>query len=115
VDGQPLLFFHFHRLREVRPWLYAPRLTDFGARATPLVRRRIYVPYLRTLHAIHRTVRPLLPTVRVLDSARHATRPPDRPGRAADGGAAVAPARILEVGRRVLAREYFIFVHDRVV
>jgi hypothetical protein len=54
VDGRPLLFFHVHRLREIRPWRYAPRLADFGARATPLVRQRVCIPYLRTLRAVHR-------------------------------------------------------------
>jgi hypothetical protein len=115
VDGQPLIFFHFHRLREIRPWLYAPRLTDFGARATPLVRSRLYVPYLRTLRSIHRTVQPLLPTVRVMDSARQQTEPLRRPGLPGDTGSGVTPARILEAGRRLLVREYFIFVNDRVI
>lgn len=112
VDGQPLLFFHFHRLREVRPWLYAPRLTDFGARATSLVRYRLYVPYLRTLRAIHRTVQPRLPTVRVLDSARQQS--PPRSALPAYAGGSVTPARLLEVGRRLLAREYLIVLNDRV-
>jgi hypothetical protein len=115
VDGLPLIFFHFHRLREIGPWLYAPRLTDFGARATPLVRQGIYVPYLRTLRAIHRTLQPLLPSVRVMDSVRQQTEPLQRPGVPPDGGTGITPARILEVGRRVLAREYFIFVNDRVI
>ena len=118
VDGRPLLFFHFHRLREIRPWLYAPRLTDFGARATPLVRRCVYVPYLRTLRAVHRTVQPLVPALRVADTARYApAAAPAAAGRRAAGAAAgggLSPVRLLEVGRRVLAREYFVFVRDRV-
>ena len=49
VDGRPLVFFHFHRLKPVRPYLYDPGLKHYGASADATVIRRIYAPYLREL------------------------------------------------------------------
>jgi hypothetical protein len=49
VDEQPLIFFHFHRLRQIGAWIYDPRLTDYKIKASPIVRRRIYAPYIRVL------------------------------------------------------------------
>lgn len=48
VDGQPLIFFHFHRLRQLGISRYE---TDFGGfgRMSKLLRREIYGPYLRAL------------------------------------------------------------------
>ncbi|MEX0774368.1 MAG: hypothetical protein WD042_01505 [Phycisphaeraceae bacterium] len=49
VDGQPLIFYHFHRLKVVRPYLFDPGVEHYGASLTPTIANRIYAPYLRTL------------------------------------------------------------------
>lgn len=116
VDGQPLLFYHFHRLRQIRPWLYAPRLTDFLVPPNALVRQHIYVPYLRAVRAMHRTVQPFAAEVKIMGSLR---------GEFTDTSATLDPSlaqrltqalsRLIEVNRRVITREYFIFVGNHVL
>jgi hypothetical protein len=116
VDGQPLLFYHFHRLRQIRPWLYAPRLTDFLVPPNALVRQHIYVPYLRALRAMHRTMQPFAADIKIMGSLR---------GEFTATSAALDPSparrmkqalsRLMEVNRRVITREYFIFVGNHVL
>jgi hypothetical protein len=52
VDGQPLVFYHFHRLRALRPWLFDSALAPYRAQATAAVKRHIYAPYLQELWEI---------------------------------------------------------------
>jgi len=59
VDGQPLLFYHYHGLRQLARCLYDLNLGPYGARATGLIRKRIYGPYLRALDRSTRVLRDL--------------------------------------------------------
>lgn len=54
VDGQPVIFFHFHRLRRVSPWLWQTPHPDYGAPLDRTVRRLLYAPYLADLDAAER-------------------------------------------------------------
>lgn len=49
VAGQPLVFFHFHGVKRVSPRIYDLGLAPYGVRASGLVVRRIYGPFLRAL------------------------------------------------------------------
>ena len=49
VEGQALIFFHFHGLREITPWLYDPNLTVFRGKLTKATKEGIYAPYIRAL------------------------------------------------------------------
>jgi hypothetical protein len=51
VDGDPLIFYHFNRLRVINRWLYDPGLWRNHIKMDPLVKRHIYVPYVRELRA----------------------------------------------------------------
>jgi hypothetical protein len=58
--GQPLIFFHFHKLRQIAPGLWRTRLSDYGARLDRVTRDCIYLPYIRRLISKERELRPLL-------------------------------------------------------
>ena len=49
ADGDPLIFFHFHGLKRIAPWLYDPDWATFGVTPSTVLRRQIYLPYLRAL------------------------------------------------------------------
>lgn len=49
VDDDPLIFFHFHGLTRIGPWLYDPDWTAYGVTPSAVLRRNIYLPYLRAL------------------------------------------------------------------
>jgi hypothetical protein len=54
VDSQPLVFYHFHGLRQIYRWLYDPQLTAYGARADHLLKYHIYHAYIRELAEVDR-------------------------------------------------------------
>jgi len=60
VDSQPLVFFHFHGLKQVRQWLYEPGLAEYGVRVDPLLKRYIYGLYIRELQEVARWVAPIV-------------------------------------------------------
>jgi len=49
VDGEPLLFFHFHGLRQVGRDRFDPNLRGYGATPGPELMRALFVPYVRSL------------------------------------------------------------------
>jgi hypothetical protein len=60
VDDQPLVFFHFHGLKQVRTWLYDSDLAGYYLRGSRLLRRTIYTPYIRALLEAGDQIAPLL-------------------------------------------------------
>jgi hypothetical protein len=52
IDEAPLLFYHFHGLKVIQGSWYDMGLWQYGVRASAVVRRHIYRPYLKAL-ALH--------------------------------------------------------------
>lgn len=55
IDGEPLLFFHFHGLRRPRRWIFSLNAPYYLVRPTPIIARHIFTPYVETLLAIETT------------------------------------------------------------
>jgi hypothetical protein len=51
IDEQGLIFFHFHRFREMGAFAYDANLLSYGAHATPAIRKGILEPYVRAISA----------------------------------------------------------------
>jgi hypothetical protein len=49
VDGRPLVFFHFHGLKQIGRWLYDPSWKEYGISSSTVLRTMIYRPYIRVL------------------------------------------------------------------
>ena len=60
VDEQPLIFFHFHGLKQIKSWLYDPNLTKYKVKPFKVLLRRVYAPYIRILLDATRQVSPFL-------------------------------------------------------
>ena len=63
VDGVPVVFFHFGKLRIVRPWLYEPCFWTRRAPLTPVARYALCVPYIRELRRASKRARAVNPAV----------------------------------------------------
>jgi hypothetical protein len=57
VDGDPLVFYHFNRLRVITQWLYEPNLWQFGQKLEPTFKRRVYGPYVLELRRASKAIR----------------------------------------------------------
>jgi hypothetical protein len=53
VDGDPLIFYHFHGLKRIRQWLYYPSWGDYNLHPSAFIRRRIYAPYIQNLRSVN--------------------------------------------------------------
>jgi hypothetical protein len=51
VDADPLLYYHFNRLKVVTRWLYDPAAWEHRQRLGAIVKHHVYVPYVRELRA----------------------------------------------------------------
>jgi len=61
VDSQPLVFFHFHGLKQIKRWLYDPGLASYGVHTDSLLKRHIYGPYIQELQEVGRWISVFLP------------------------------------------------------
>lgn len=49
VDGQPIILFHFHRLKQVNDWLFDCNLSEYKTRLKRKLRKFLYRPYINDL------------------------------------------------------------------
>lgn len=52
VDTNPLIFYHFHNLREINKVVFNPSLDEYGVSLTKTLKKYIYAPYIQTLKRI---------------------------------------------------------------
>ncbi|WP_052128461.1 hypothetical protein [Neosynechococcus sphagnicola] len=55
VDDHPLIFFHFHRFKQINAFVYDPQW-QAHYQPTTMVRQQIYGLYIQTLAQLHRTL-----------------------------------------------------------
>ena len=54
VGNEPLIFFHFHGLKQIGRWVFDPAWKEYGVESSALLRRRVYQPYIRSLADVNR-------------------------------------------------------------
>jgi hypothetical protein len=70
VDGDPLIFYHFNRLRVITQWLYEPTVWLHGHGLEPTVKRHVYGPYIGELRRATRSIRAAGGEVDAVDTLR---------------------------------------------
>lgn len=73
VDEDPLIFFHFHGLKQVKIWLWEPSFREYNVNPPRVVRRKIYVPYIRELLHVTQELSSLLPQSMVPEDMRNSS------------------------------------------
>ena len=61
VEDEPLIFFHFHYLKQVNKWVYNPGLAEYKTSLVRVLRNHIYVPYIRALRDAEAEIHGMLP------------------------------------------------------
>ena len=110
VDEQPLIFFHFHRLKQIEGWVYDPTLAGYRAKASSVVRRSIYAPYIRTLVETTRQMPASLQDAALRSSIRDPVITPGVSGRMAQ-----RVKRLLHLSRGIVAQNYLFVLNGRVL
>ena len=57
VDGQPLIFFHFHGFRRPRPWLFNLSTAYYRVTSSHALLWGVFVPYIRQINAVEHDYR----------------------------------------------------------
>jgi hypothetical protein len=82
VDGEPLVFYHFSNLRIIYRWLYDPDLGRGLSRMARLLKKHVYVPYIRELRAAVDLIRAAGEVPSPVESIRRNGNKPDQLRRA---------------------------------
>lgn len=53
VDGEPLIFYHFHGFKKLFFNTYDPNLSAYGYKLNDIVKTRVYAPYIKALEGFH--------------------------------------------------------------
>lgn len=70
VEEDPLIFFHFHGVRQVNRWIYLTNLASFHIKLSTFMRTYLFAPYIRALLDAKREVSPFLHKVQIGKSIR---------------------------------------------
>jgi hypothetical protein len=109
VDEDPLIFYHFHGLKRIGAFVYDPRLVGYQTRASSVVRRSIYGPYLRRLAILSRSL-PCAASKGILrTSIRDVAHAPH-----ISGWLSQEAARWRRLAEGIMNQEYIVMVHGHV-
>ena len=62
VESEPLIFFHFHYLKQVNAWVYNPGLAEYKTPLSRILRSHVYAPYIRALQSAEVEIRRVRPS-----------------------------------------------------
>jgi hypothetical protein len=109
VDDQSLIFFHFHRLKQIEGWVYDPCISWYKAKASKVVRHHIYSPYIRALTETSREIPAALQEGAFRSSIRDPAMPSGMTGRLAK-----RVRRLLHLCRGIVNQDYLFVLNGRV-
>lgn len=110
VDGQPLIFFHFHRFRQINRWLYDPNLALYKVKPSKTIKQGIVKPYIHALAEATRLISPKLSKLSIphgiRDRSNHRSWP-HRIWKALDD--------LICLSRTVLTKNYVVVINGRIL
>jgi hypothetical protein len=71
IDDRDLIFFHFQGFKPITRWLFDPNLRIFRTRLSRVMKRRIYLPYIRILERLRPKMTALVRKETVRDSLKY--------------------------------------------
>ena len=71
VDEASLIFFHFHRFRQVSAHVYDTHLAPYGAKVSPAARQAIFEPYIQAVRTLTEQAQNFMPGISFDLGLRH--------------------------------------------
>jgi hypothetical protein len=116
VDEEPLIFFHFHGLKQICGWVIDPTLAFYHARASAAVSHNIYRPYIRTLSDVRQEVMHLSHEVLVPTRIRGERAKSESPEHIPTPRRLARRSRaLLHLFGGILTRKYLLVINGRVM
>jgi len=116
VDGQPLLFFHYHGFKQLRNWLYDPNLAAYKVRPSKAVLRSVFAPYIAVLMKTAKQVSPFLGEVSSRNGIRGQMAGSPSPQQVPKPcGPVRLMKRVIHAARFVLTQSYIVAFNGRII
>ncbi len=115
VDGDRLVFFHFHGLQELHRWLYDPHLKRYQVHADSVLRRHVYGPYIRELHETHRWLSEHVEQLPITEGSIRNVSAAGRARACTFGSMANGAKRVLAVAKGIVEGDILIAIAGRVM
>ena len=114
VENEPLIFFHFHYLKQVNKWVYNPGLSEYKTSLVRVLRNYIYVPYIHALRDAEAEVLAVLPPgdIRSREDWGDSTDEPEAHYRGTVSGVAHSIRNVVGFWRGVVAGDYVVVTHE---
>ena len=114
VENEPLIFFHFHYLKQVNKWVYNPGLSEYKTSLVRVLRNYIYVPYIHALRDAEAEVQAVLPPgdIRSRGDWGDSTDEPEAHYRGTVSGVAHSIRNVVGFWRGVVAGDYVVVTHE---
>lgn len=114
VENEPLIFFHFHYLKQVNKWVYNPGLSEYKTSLVRVLRNYIYVPYIHALRDAEAEVHAVLPpgNIRSREDWGDSTDEPEAHYRGTVSGVAHSIRNVVGFWRGVVAGDYVVVTHE---
>jgi hypothetical protein len=114
VENDPLIFFHFHYLKQVNKWVYNPGLSEYKTSLVSVLRNDIYVPYIHALRDAEAEVRAVLPPgdIRSRGDWRDSTDEPEAQAQGTVSGVAHSIRNVVGFWRGMVAGDYVVVTHE---
>jgi hypothetical protein len=114
VEKAPLIFFHFHYLKQVNKWVYNPGLSEYKTSLARVLRNYIYVPYIHALRDAEAEVQAVLPAgdIRSREDWGDSTDESEAHSRGTVSGIAHSIKNVVGFWRGVVAGDYVVVTHE---
>ncbi len=114
VENEPLIFFHFHYLKQVNKWVYNPGLAEYKTSLVRVLRNHIYVPYIHALRDAEAEIHAVLPPERTRshEHREDSTEEPEVHPRWTVSGVAHSVRKVVGFWRGVVVGDYVVVMHE---
>ncbi len=110
VDGEPLVYTHFHGFKKLNRWIYDPSLAVYRVKPSRFVGRNIYEPYIRELRSTKQKISVMVNQIGPKDYARYSQDAPQPMRYSSNSNRSLDIKAWLRVTRGLIRRDLMLFL-----